>query len=458
MDYLSRRQLLKLGVAAAAGAISTPYFIPSAALASKGRPGANDRITVGVIGVGCRARLLIDQLPRQGQIASLADCYLKQCKAPHRYNDDRSKSSNNPIWRIHQDYRKLLDEKDIDAVIVATPDHGRVLPCILACQAGKDIYAEKPLSLYIEEGRALVKAARKHKRILQVGSQQRSMEINRIACEFVRNGGLGKIRKIKGLNFWAANPIPDLPKESVPDGLDWDQWLGQAPLRPYNHRLYSNWRRWWDYGGGDITNMGAHALDQVQWALGADDTGPVEFWPVTPGQKEFVRGQKPAAPCPVTPGKNGKVSYRYANGIQVDLELKEKHGPDCGAVFAGENGKLEINRNKITSNPKSIAAELLKTINVEQQERTWSDKTALWQAGDHLKNWLDCIVSRRTPNADVEIGHRSITVCHLVNIAREVGRKITWDPVKEQIVGDEEANKLVNRSRRKGFELPDVAS
>lgn len=448
MNELSRRQLLTFGIAGTAGMIAAPYVIPSGVLAADGRPGANERITVGVIGVGGRANLLIDQLPEQGRIAAVADCLLARC-----HDAAKARKAN---WRIHQDYHKLLDEKDIDAVIVATPDHGRVLPCIQACQAGKDIYAEKPLSLTIHEGRVLVQAVRKHERVLQVGSQQRSMEINRVACDFVRSGGLGKIRRIQTVNFWASNPIPDLPEEPIPEGFDWDLWLGQAPLRPYNVHIPSDWRRWWDYGGGEITNMGAHALDQVQWALGMDDTGPVEFWPVTPRENAFVIGQKPSTAefWPVTPGQNGKVSFRYANGIPVDVELKEKHGPDCGAIFTGESGKLEINRNKITSNPKEIAAALLNTLDAAQEERKWSNQTAPYPARGHLQNWLDCVKTRQEPVADVEIGHRTVTVCHLCNIAREVGHRIVWDPATEQIVGDEEANKLVDRPRRTGYELP----
>jgi hypothetical protein len=197
----------------------------------------------------------------------------------------------------------------------------------------------------------------------------------------------------------------------------------------------------------------------VQWALAMDKTGPVEFWPVAPGI-------------------GGKVSYRYADGIQVDLELTEKHGPDCGAVFLGERGKLEINRNKIASNPKEIAVELLSKVNAAKEERKWQDEVALrsrssndrgrseadaakwraevalWQAKLHLANWLDCIKTRQKPVADVEIGHRTISICHLCNMAREVGRKIQWDPEKEQIVGDEDARQLLSRPRRKGYELP----
>ena len=414
-----------------AGAIAAPYFIPSGVLAADGKPGANERITVGVIGVGIRGGLLISQLPEQGQIAAVADCFVTRCH-------DLAKARK-AKWRIHQDYRKLLDEKDIDAVIVATPDHGRVLACILACQAGKDIYAEKPLSLYIREGRLLVQAVQKYGRVVQVGSQQRSMEMNRFACEFVRTGGIGKIRKIQAINHTGPDRIPRvaLPVEPIPNGLDWDLWQGQAESRPYNSLLayrHFGWRMWRDYSGGEMTNMGAHGLDQIQSALGMDYTGPVEFWPVTPDQD------------------NGKVSYRYANGIQVDLELAEKHGPECGAIFTGDKGKIEINRNKFTTNPK----DLVRNGPTEADAAKWRDEVGKYMAKYHIANWLDCIKSRQKPIADVEIGHRSVTVCHLCNIAREVGRKIKWDPQQEQIVGDEQANRLLSRPRRKGYELPEL--
>jgi hypothetical protein len=184
-----------------------------------------------------------------------------------------------------------------------------------------------------------------------------------------------------------------------------------------------------------MTNWGAHGVDQIQWALGADATGPV-------------------AVTPVSEGPNGQVVMTYANGLEVKFILES--GPMGGAVFVGEKGKLEINRNKVTSNPPEIAQKLLEAVDVAEEERKWSDALALWQARHHLQNWLDCIKTRDKPVADVEIGHRSVTVCHLANIARAVGRPLRWDPVAEQFMGDTAADALLVRERRKGFELPDV--
>jgi predicted dehydrogenase len=424
----SRRQFLGTAVVAVAGACAAPLFAPRRAFAASGKPGPNDRITVGAIGVGKRANMLLQQLPESAQLVALSDCNLSQAEA--------FKAKSNGNWPVYQDYRKLLDRKDIDAVIVATGKFQRVLPCIQACQAGKDIYAEKPLSLYVREGRALVNAVRQYGRILQVGSQQRSMEMNRVACEFIRSGRLGKVLSVGAMNYTGpeASPATPLPAEAVPKGLDWNVWLNQASWRDFNPS-WLNWMPWRDFSGGEMTNWGAHGVDQIQWALGMDGSGPTEI-------------------RPLSPGPNGKVAMRYANGVEVNFVLEKGHGPMGGAVFICEKGKLGINRNKFVSNPPEIAIDLRKQINVDEEERKWSDNLAQWQARWHIQNWLDCIRSRKSPVADVEIGHRSITVCHLANIARSVGQPLHWDPAREQFEGDDQANSYLDRPRRHGFELP----
>ncbi len=426
----SRRRFL--GAAAgtlAAGAIGGPIAVSRAARAA-GRIGANDRIRVGAIGVGGRASLLLQQLPEGAQIVGLCDCNVPRAEA--------FKAKNKADWPVVQDYRRLLDRKDVDAVIVETGEFQRVVPCIHACQAGKDVYAEKPLTLYINEGRALVNAVRRYNRILQVGSQQRSMEMNRIACELVRSGGLGKVLEVRAIKYTGAEAAPaePFPAKPVPKGLDWNVWLNQAAWREFNP-TWMGWMRWRDFSGGEMTNWGAHGVDQIQWALGMDGTGPTEI-------------------RPLTSGSNGQVAMRYANGVEVNFVLEQGHGPMGGAVFVGEKGKLEINRNKFASNPPEIAAELRKHLDVNEEERKWSDNLALWQARWHMQNWLDCIRSRNLPVADVEIGHRSISVCHLANIARAVGRPLHWDPTRERFTNEEEANRYLERPRRKGFELPTV--
>ncbi|MBX3411440.1 MAG: Gfo/Idh/MocA family oxidoreductase [Pirellulales bacterium] len=424
----TRRQFLGASAALAAGAWGMPTIIPRHVLAAPGKPGANDRIRVGAIGVGGRASLLLEQLPEEGQIVALSDCNLPRAEA--------FKAKKGADWTTYQDYRHVLERNDVDAVIVATGEFQRVLPCIHACQAGKDVYAEKPLTLYVREGRALVDAVRKHNRVLQVGSQQRSMEMNRVACELVRSGGLGKVLEVRAINYTGpeASPAENPAEQELPPNFDWNVWLNQSTMRPYN-QAWMGWMRWRDFSGGEMTNWGAHGIDQIQWALGMDDTGPVEM-------------------KPLSEGPHGQVAMKYASGVPVNFVIEPGRGPMGGAVFICEKGKLEINRNKFSSNPPEIAAELNKQVNVAEEERKWSDELALWQARWHMQNWLDCIRSRELPVADVEIGHRSVSVCHLANITREIGRPLQWDPKREMFEGDEQANALLDRPRRTGFELP----
>jgi len=386
-----------------------------------------DRIRIGAIGIGNRGRLLLEQLPEDAELVALCDCNLPQAE-----NFKREKGGR---WEIYQDYRPLLDRRDVDAVIVATGDFQRALPCIHACQAGKDVYAEKPLTLTVAEGRAVVNAARRYERVFQVGTQQRSMTINRLACEFVRSGSLGKLREVRAVNYKSPRDgAKRPPAEPVPRGLDWNAWLNQAAERPFAS-AWLDWMEWRDFAGGEMTNWGAHGVDQIQWALAADGTGPVHL-------------------APLADGPSGSLLARYPSGVEVRFMLDK--GPMGGAIFIGERGKLEINRNKITSNPPEIAAEILAQVDIAAEEVAWSDQTALWQARQHLQNWLDCIRSRATPVADVEIGHRSITVCHLANIVRRLRRPLDWDPAAERFVSDAAADRLLSRPRRAGFELPDA--
>lgn len=422
----TRREALKT-TTSLGSALLVPMLIPRSVLGEGATPAANERITVGVIGTGGRSRLLIEQLPEQGRILAVCDCFLERAE---QVNAEKGGGQ----WAVYQDHRQLLDRNDIDAVIVGTPDHTRVMVCIHACQAGKDIYAEKPLTLYIREGRVLVNAVRKYGRVFQVGSQQRSMAMNRIACEFIRSGKLGKIRVVQGCNYTGPRFYEGLPEEPIPPKLDWNQWLGQTPYRPYNRQLHYGWMAWWDYSGGEMTNWGAHGLDQIQWALGKDDTGPVDIRPQG-GPKDM----------------NAAVHMKYADGTPVRLELSP--GPMGGAIFSGENGKIEINRNKFTCNPP----DLIKDLPPQEEIDKWRDEVALWQARYHMENWMDCIKTRQKPVADVEIGHRSISIAHLANIARYLGRRLQWDPVREVFVGDDEANRLVERPQRPGFELPQIS-
>ena len=303
----SRRDVLKqaaAGAAGAAGAAALPQLLSA--------PARRRRSTAGRREKARRQRPDHHRLyrlresgqnvdgsdARAGQIVAVADCYLK--RAHDAVHDKHGK------WNVYQDYRRMLDNEKLDAVVIATPEHVRSRIAILACMAGKDVYAEKPLTVYIAEGRAVVNAARKYQRVFQVGSQQRTMELNRAACEFIRDGGLGKLSFVQGVNYPGPRRYKGLPAEAIPVDDNWDAWCGPTELRPFNSQLQFAWMQWRSYSGGEMTNWVAHGVDQIQWALGMNHSGPVELWPVTPGT-------------------NGKVSMRYANGVEVRMELD--HGP-----------------------------------------------------------------------------------------------------------------------------------
>jgi predicted dehydrogenase len=324
----------------------------------------------------------------------------------------------------------MLEKEKLDAVFVETTTHARVLIMIEAMQAGLDVYGEKPLTLTIAEGRALVSATRRYNRVLQTGSQQRSIPINAWASRQIREGVLGKVRTVLTYNFLPPIGWYPKPTQSIPDGLDWNQWCNQTELRPYHKQLQNQWLWYWDYDGGGqswgVTGWGTHSLDQVQCALGTDDTGPVEIEP-----EDFYR--------------ESKVSLRYANGTVVLLEGAKRDHADLGAIFLGDNGKIEIKRGSCVANPP----ELLKGAPPNTPEGPG-------ECHDHIQNFLDCTRTRKKPNADVEIGHRSTSVCHLINISRDLGQKLRWDPQVERFPDNEQANTLLTRPRRKGFELPKI--
>ena len=430
---MTRRGFLKRAAGSAAAAIAAPYLILSGVLAAPGRPGANDRIGVAGIGIGRQGSGVLARAVKNSKVRfiGIADVNLP------RAVETAKKHGGFGV----QDYRRILDRNDVDAIITATPEHWRALICIQACQAGKDVYAEKPLSLTIHEGRLMVEAARKHKRVFQVGSQQRSMAANQAGSKFIREGGLGKIQKVIVMNY----PSPfycDLPAEPIPPGLDWNMWCGCTEPVPYHSQLYvprgkPGWLSFQPYSGGEMSGWGAHGFDQVQSALGTDETGPVEVW---------VEGDKFDPPTIAKPESNKrpnricsepKVFFRYANGVVME----PGDSPPFGAVFIGEKGKCTITRGALVSDPPELVREALKGA----------------AKGDlHVENWIECIQSRRKPNADVEIGHRSATVCHLGNIARWTNRKVRWDSASETFPDDADANKLLDRHRRKPYELPET--
>jgi len=413
----TRRQFLGRAALATGGLFAAPLVLPRSVF------GANDRIRLGFIGVRNQGTNNLKAfLTKDVEIPVLCDVDASSPAAAVKLLNERGRSFDQV-----DDYRRVLDRDDVDAVVVTTPDHWHALITIAACQAGKDVYCEKPLSLAIAEGRRMVTAAREHQRVVQTGSQQRSAPEFRKACELVRNGAIGDVHTVTAGVPVPNHPGPLGPDTDPPSGLNFDLWLGPAPLRPYNEkRVHYNFRFWWDYSGGQMTNFGAHHLDIAQWGLGMDATGPV----AAEGEATF----HPEHVHEVT--ETFRITYTYANGVKLIAGQKQKDIPG-GTTFIGSKGRIHVNRGKLESDPKEI---------VELSTDGFSDKLIV--SNDHHQNFLDCMRSREKPIADVEIGHRSATVCHLGNLVARLGRPIQWNPETETIVGDEEAAAMVDRPYR----------
>jgi predicted dehydrogenase len=463
---IDRRGFLRASAATVAG-ISLPYLIPSHVLGGPDRPGANEKVHVGVIGCGGRSRVIGEAADVKAfQVVAACDCMFPRAEAFVK------ELSGGAKWGAYRDFRKMFEKEKLDAVMVETTTHARAWIVIQAMQAGLDVYIEKPMCLTIAEGRAMVQAARKLKRVTQVGTQQRSMPINNWASDLVKNGALGKILTVIAPNFVGPEQWTDQPAQPMPDGGSdnwWDVWTNQAVLRPYHESIHHGWDRWWDYDGGGrcfgVTGWGTHSYDQINRALGTDDTGPVE---ILLEETVKVRDTGKFAPklrsggivaaedtgtnyhdMAKLSGPRAKVTMKFAGGAELKLNLDGDRGPGLGAIFVGEKGKIEINRNKIASNPKDI---------VRSKDNPGPNKRPD-ETSYHIENWVECIKSRKPCNADVEIGQRATTLCYLVNIVRDIGRvgePLKWDPAAERFTNCDEANKLLSRPRRKGYELPDI--
>lgn len=430
---LSRREFLRTtrtaAIATGIGVVAPNLFLNRTKAATGQNP--SEFIRVGFIGLGGQGNSNLQALMKH----AVAVCDVDATRA--QAAKARIEQANSRPCAVFGDYRKMLEDKSIDAVLIATPDHWHTLPAIHACEAGKDVYCEKPLTLFIDEGRVLVETVRRTKRVFQTGSQQRSDAKFRKGCEYVRSGRLGKIKAVKvGLptvNYLDRAKPPAVPDSQAPAGFDYEQWLGPAPQRPYNqNRGHYLFRFFWDYSGGQMTNFGAHHLDIAQWGLGMDESGPVEI------EGTAVYNAEKFYETPQT----FDATYKYANGTVV---LCNGGGNKYrgGTTFEGERGSLFVSRGNLESTPEEILSQPL------------DDKSVrLYASKDHHQNWLDCIKSRQDPVCNVETGHRSATVCHLGNIAIRSGKKVTWDPAKQQIVGDTELAKWVRRPYRAPWMLP----
>ena len=428
MPMRSRRQFLHTAAACAAATTLPAWFLEETIAATQPSTN-NDALGIALIGCGGRGRGVAGQAAKHGRIVAVCDV------------DDAHLAQAQKQWpdaTAFKDFRKLLELPGVDAVVNGTPDHWHTLVNIATLTAGKDVYSEKPLTLTIDEGKRLVEVVRKTGRILQTGSQQRSEKNFRLACELVRNERLGKLQHI---DVWLPHGRREGPfqSEPVPEGLDWDMWLGQTPQVEYvKERTHVTFRYWWEYSGGTMTDWGAHHLDIALWGAGFERSGPVSV---------AARPLVEMIPGGFTAFSEYEIDYTYKNGVTQTCRsttanawngaVIDPKGPQHGVKFTGSDGWIFVTRGKIeASDPELLTTPLP------------ADALRLPVSDDHMQNFIDGVRSRTSPICDVEIGHRSVSACHLGVIALRLGRKLVWDPVREQFTGDEDANRWLAREMR----------
>lgn len=432
-----RRKFLK--ITALAGA--APLILRSGLWAAEKTP--SKQITLGFIGLGTQGRGLLGGFLHRDDTRVLAVCDVDTTRRENaksivdNYYKDATKAGAYKGCETYNDFRELLARKDIDGVVIATPDHWHALISIAAARAQKDIYCEKPMAHTILEGRAMVNAVHSNQRVLQVGSMQRSFHEFRAACELVRNGAIGTVKKAEVAVGGPPKPC-DLPGEPEEPGLDWNLWLGPAPMRPYNsvlsprgvHKHFPAWRDYIEYAAGQVGDWGAHHFDIVQWAFGFDESGPTEILP---------------APDPkATHG----VRLRYDNGLEVT------HIDGNGITFYGDKGKIYVNRGKFTLwLGDQIKAEDADSCEVVLKELLPPNAVRLYRSTNHLSDWLNSIRTRKQPICDVETGQRTATICNLVNLAYFHGLPLQWDPKTERFTGKNGKEEWLGREYRKPWEL-----
>lgn len=426
-ELRSRRGFLKNTVKAGLAFTIVPRFV----LGGNGFTAPSDQLTLGFIGTGKQARGLLNSFAGIAQIVAGADVHkakldLFHSLAEKKYAEMKDKTSYKG-FTPYEDFREILKRKDIDAVVIATPDHWHAVNTVMAANAGKHVYCEKPLAHSVYEGRAMVNAIKKNNVILQTGSMQRSWKNFRHAVNLVRNGYVGDIKEVL-VNVGTAAVPCNLPREPTPKTLNWDMWLGPAASRSFNDVLapsveqdiFPNWRLYKEYGGGMLSDWGAHMFDIAQWALDMDKTGPVKF---TPPNSNDVK----------------VLTMEYANGI---ILKHEDFGRKNAVRFIGTKGTLDISRSFIDSKPEIIATSEIKP-----------DEKHVYLSDDHYTNWIDSIKSGKPPICDVETGHRTSSLCALANITYWMNKPLQWDPQNEQFKNDAEANRLLKSPMRKDWAI-----
>ena len=427
---INRRQFLGKVVGVSAGAVGFPYLVRSSALGKAGAVAASERITIGFIGVGGHGRAVnLTNFLGNADAQAIAVCDVETSHM-NIARDMVNKKYGNKDCATYRDFRRIIERDDIDAVMISTPDHWHVPISIMAAKAGKDVECEKP-TLTVEEGRILSETMKRYNRVFQWSTEDRSVDVYLRMCELVRNGRIGKVHTVR-VELPSGPDTPGDPTPMpVPDGFDYDMWLGPAPYAPYTKdRIHWNFRWIDDYSGGMLTDWGAHLLDGAQWGNDSEHTGPVEV----DGKGEFWRDGL------YNTAKDFRIEYKYASGVRM---IVTSGTPSLR--FEGSEGWIGNRgwRAKLQAEPKSI----LDSVIGPNEIHLYTCK-----AGEQ-RNFLDCVKSRKDCYFPPEIGHRCFTIAHIGNISMQLGRKLKWDPDKERFINDEQANRMLSRTMRSPWRL-----
>ncbi|MFN9157026.1 MAG: Gfo/Idh/MocA family protein [Planctomyces sp.] len=459
MPTPTRRTFLQsASLASLATAAAPDWFAPSSMAAPFRSP--NDRPVLGCIGTGDRWNAVGPQAMNFSDCAAVCDVDRNHVeKGRETALKKQSKPGAERTVEMFEDYRKLLDRKDIDVVTIVTPDHWHSKIAIEALRAGKDVYCEKPLTLTIDEGKQIRKVLEETKRVFQVGTQQRSEMALRFlhAVAMVREGRIGELKTVT-CAIGGAPSSGEIPVAEIPKELNWDMWLGQAPLTDYrfkatngrygNSRCHYEFRWWYEYSGGKMTDWGAHHVDIAAWAFNLENTGPVKVEPVSAVHPVAFKDGMPTDPSQYNTATQFHVTATFKNGAVLHIrDSANDLGFDNGLLLEGTTGRIFVNRGKLTGD----AVDALKTnpLKEETLKTLYKGKTP----GNHMQNFFECIGDRTQPISDVHSHHRAMTVCHLANIAIRLDRTIQWDPDTEQIVNDPQAATWQAREQRKGYEI-----
>ncbi len=455
MSYLSRRDVLKSTLAWAGASV-----LISQSERASGFQSENARPRMGAVGTGSRWSQKATGLNRpygSAQDMQKFGDYVAVCDADEsRRNlaNNLAKEWSGKAATAFADYRAILDRKDIDIVHISTPDHWHAKIAIEAMLAGKDVYCEKPMTLTIEEGQRMCEVCRKTGRVVQIGTQQRSDVAFIKAIALIRAGRIGTLKKAT-CSIGGAPTSPKIPEATVPANLDWNMWLGPAPLVPFRHiasdngetkswsRAHYEFRWWYEYSGGKLTDWGAHHVDIATWAMNKTETGPVSIHPAMVQHPVPFKDGFPTDDSQYNTATAFLITAKYADGLEMEI----RHDGNNGILFEGTEGRIFVNRGRLTGQ----AVDNLKTNPLPNGalESVYKNRSLV----DHFQNFFEAVVARKEPISDVFSHHRALTTCHLAGIAARLGRDLTWDPVAEKIVGDAQAQSFIARERRKGFDI-----